>query len=253
MQLDGKRAIITGAAGGIGRATTLVFLREGARVLLVDRDQRRADSVAAELASGTGGVARGVGADVSTERGCQDAVDAAMSGFGGVDVLFNNAGIIRRADVTGTSVEDWDRVFAVNVRAVFLMCRLVVPVMAAGGGGSIINTGSGWGLTGGGNAVSYCASKAAVVNMTRAMAIDHGPQGIRVNSVNPGDTDTPMLREEARQLGADPDAFLREAADRPLRRMGRPEEIAEAVLWLASDASSFVTGAALPVDGGGIA
>lgn len=252
MQLDGKRAIITGAAGGIGRATVRVFLREGARIVLVDRDQRRADSVAAELTK-NGGTAIGVGADVSTEHGCQAAVEAAVSGFGGIDVLFNNAGIIRRADITGTSVEDWDRVFAVNVRAVFLMSRLVVPVMAAGGGGSIINTGSGWGLTGGANAVSYCASKAAVVNLTRAMAIDHGPHGIRVNSVNPGDTDTPMLREEARQLGADPEAFLREAADRPLQRMGRPEEIAEAVLWLASDASSFVTGAALPVDGGGIA
>jgi NAD(P)-dependent dehydrogenase (short-subunit alcohol dehydrogenase family) len=249
MLLDGKRAIITGAAGGIGSATARAFIREGARVVLVDRDQRRADELATEL----GGDSAGVGADVATEDGCRLVVDRALARFGGVDVLFNNAGIIRRADVVDISVEDWDRVFAVNVRAVFLMCKLVVPVMAAAGGGSIINTGSGWGLTGGANAIAYCASKGAVVNMTRALAIDHGPQGIRVNSVNPGDTDTPMLREEARQLGVDPDEFLREAADRPLRRMGRPDEIAAAVLWLASDASSFVTGAALPVDGGGIA
>jgi NAD(P)-dependent dehydrogenase (short-subunit alcohol dehydrogenase family) len=227
--------------------------REGARVVLVDRDQGRADELAAEMSAELGGDSVGVGADVATEDGCRLVVDRALARFGGVDVLFNNAGIIRRADVVNISVQDWDRVFAVNVRAVFLMCKLVVPVMAAAGGGSIINTGSGWGLTGGANAIAYCASKGAVVNMTRALAIDHGPQGIRVNSVNPGDTDTPMLREEARQLGADLDEFLRDAADRPLRRMGRPDEIAAAVLWLASDASSFVTGAALPVDGGGTA
>jgi NAD(P)-dependent dehydrogenase (short-subunit alcohol dehydrogenase family) len=253
MLLDGKRAIITGAAGGIGSATARAFIREGARVVLVDRDQGRADELAAEMSAELGGDSVGVGADVATEDGCRLVVDRALARFGGVDVLFNNAGIIRRADVVNISVQDWDRVFAVNVRAVFLMCKLVVPVMAAAGGGSIINTGSGWGLTGGANAIAYCASKGAVVNMTRALAIDHGPQGIRVNSVNPGDTDTPMLREEARQLGADLDEFLRDAADRPLRRMGRPDEIAAAVLWLASDASSFVTGAALPVDGGGTA
>ena len=253
MLLDGKRAIITGAAGGIGSATARAFIREGARVVLVDRDQGRADELAAEMSAELGGDSVGVGADVATEDGCRLVVDRALARFGGVDVLFNNAGIIRRADVVDISVQDWDRVFAVNVRAVFLMCKLVVPVMAAAGGGSIINTGSGWGLTGGANAIAYCASKGAVVNMTRALAIDHGRQGIRVNSVNPGDTDTPMLREEARQLGADLDEFLRDAADRPLRRMGRPDEIAAAVLWLASDASSFVTGAALPVDGGGTA
>jgi NAD(P)-dependent dehydrogenase (short-subunit alcohol dehydrogenase family) len=195
----------------------------------------------------------GVVADVATEEGCRRLVDSAVDTFGGIDVLFNNAGVIRRADVVGTTVGEWDAVFAVNVRSIFLMCKLVVPIMASGGGGSIINTGSGWGIKGGSSAISYCASKGAVVNMTRALAIDHGSQGIRVNSVNPGDTDTRMLREEARQLGQDTEAFLAEAADRPLGRMGRPEEIAEAVVWLASDASSFVTGATLVVDGGGIA
>jgi NAD(P)-dependent dehydrogenase (short-subunit alcohol dehydrogenase family) len=142
---------------------------------------------------------------------------------------------------------------AVNVKSIFLMCKYVVPVMAAAGGGSIINTGSGWGLNGGPRAISYCASKGAVVNMTRALAIDHGPQNIRVNSVCPGDIDTPMLRNEARQLGQAETDFLAEAADRPLRRFGSPDEVAQAVLYLASDASSYVTGTALVVDGGGLA
>jgi len=173
--------------------------------------------------------------------------------FGGVNVVFNNAGIIRRTTAVETTVEEWDRVFGVNVRSIFLMCKHVVPIMAAAGGGSIVNTGSGWGLKGGGQAISYCASKGAVVNMTRALAIDHGPQGIRVNSVNPGDVNTGMLRDEARQLGQAEDGFLAEAADRPLRRMGEPREIAAAIVWLASDESSYVTGSALVVDGGGIA
>jgi NAD(P)-dependent dehydrogenase (short-subunit alcohol dehydrogenase family) len=125
--------------------------------------------------------------------------------------------------------------------------------MERNGGGSIINTGSGWGLKGGGTALSYCASKGAVVNMTRALAIDHGAAGIRVNSVNPGDVNTGMLRDEARQLAQDADSFLAEAADRPLGRMGQPSEVAAAVVWLASDDSSYVTGSALVVDGGGIA
>lgn len=252
MRLAGKRAIITGGAGGIGRATVAAFLREGASVAVVDRDAEAVHRVQGEAGTSAGSLV-GIAADVSSEAGCRQVVDEALAAFGGVDILFNNAGIIRRADVVSTTVEEWDNVFATNIRAVFLMCRLVVPVMVAGGGGSIINTGSGWGLKGGANAVSYCASKAAVVNLSRAMAIDHGPQGVRVNSVNPGDTDTGMLREEARQLGEETGAFLSDAADRPLRRMGRPDEIAEAVVWLASDASSFVTGTALVVDGGGIA
>jgi NAD(P)-dependent dehydrogenase (short-subunit alcohol dehydrogenase family) len=133
------------------------------------------------------------------------------------------------------------------------MSRYAIPVMASGGGGAIVNTGSGWGLVGGRNAVSYCASKGAVVNMTRAMALDHGAQKIRVNCVCPGDTDTGMLRNEAQQLGATEDEFLVEAADRPLGRIGDPEDIAQAVLYLVSDDSAFVTGSALVVDGGGLA
>lgn len=252
MQLEDKRAIVTGGAGGIGRATAFAFAAEGAKVAIVDLDGEGAGAVANEII-GAGGDAIALQADVSSETDIMRVVEAAVKTFGGVDVVFNNAGIIRRSTAIELSVEEWDRVFAVNVRSVFLMCKHVVPVMADGGGGSIVNTGSGWGLKGGANALSYCASKGAVVNMTRALAIDHGPQGIRVNSVNPGDTNTDMLRNEAAQLGEDPSAFLAGAADRPLGRMGEPAEIAAAVVWLASDASSYVTGAALVVDGGGIA
>ena len=152
-----------------------------------------------------------------------------------------------------TTEAEWDRVMAVNVKSIFLLSKYAIPFMVRAGGGVIINTGSGWGLVGGRNAVSYCASKGAVVNLTRAMALDHGDLNIRVNCICPGDTDTPMLRNEARQLGATDEAFLVEAAQRPLRRIGRPEDIAQAALYLATDASSFVTGTTLVVDGGGLA
>lgn len=251
MRLAGRTAIVTGGGGGIGRATALAFADEGARVVVVDIDADAAGRTAEEIGAAHGTDAVAVAADVSREDDIARVVATAVEAFGGIDVVFNNAGIIRRTTVEEMSVNDWDRVFAVNVRSIFLMCRAVVPVMAAAGGGSIINTGSGWGLKGGGRAISYCASKGAVVNMTRALAIDHGPQGIRVNSVNPGDVNTDMLRNEANQLQQDPTAFLAEAADRPLGRMGEPSEIAAAVVWLASDESSYVTGSALSVDGGG--
>jgi NAD(P)-dependent dehydrogenase (short-subunit alcohol dehydrogenase family) len=252
MRLENKRAIVTGAAGGIGRATSLALAAEGAVVALVDLDSEATATLAEEIRA-RGGIALPMAADVSLEDDIRSVVARTVAEFGGVDVVFNNAGIIRRTTAPETTVEEWDRVFGVNVRAIFLMCKYVVPVMEAAGGGSIINTGSGWGLKGGARALSYCASKGAVVNMTRALAIDHGPQGIRVNSVNPGDVNTGMLRDEARQLEQDAERFLAEAADRPLGRMGEPHEIAAAVVWLASDESSYVTGAALVVDGGGIA
>jgi len=252
MRLEGKKAIVTGGAGGIGRATSLAFAAEGAAVAVVDLNAEAAQAVADEIRD-AGGTAIAIAADVSSEPDIERVVATAMAEFGALDIVFNNAGIIRRTTAVETTVEEWDRVFGVNVRAIFLMCKHVVPIMAASGGGSIVNTGSGWGLKGGGQAISYCASKGAVVNMTRALAIDHGPQGIRVNSVNPGDVDTGMLRDEAKQLGQDQAGFLAEAADRPLQRMGQPREIAAAVVWLASDESSYVTGSALVVDGGGIA
>jgi NAD(P)-dependent dehydrogenase (short-subunit alcohol dehydrogenase family) len=250
--LKGKVALITGGASGIGRATAILFAREGAAVAIVDLDEPHARTAVQDIEA-QGGQAIFIRCDVTRADECQHAVQATLEGFGRLDILFNNAGIVRRADVIETTEEEWDRVMDVNVKSIFLMSKYVVPVMAAAGGGAIINTSSGWGLKGGGNAVAYCASKGAVTNMTRAMAIDHGKQKIRVNAVCPGDTDTPMLRDEARQLGETEDRFLAEAANRPLRRYAQPEEIAQAVLYLASDAASYVTGTALVVDGGGLA
>ena len=248
--LEGKRAIVTGAASGIGRATARLFAAEGASVVLADLDVPRGEVAAAEIVD-AGGRAVFVRCDVSLSDDCRRAVDVAVGSFGGLEVLFNNAGIIRRADVVGTTEEEWDRVMAVNVRSVFLMSKHAIPVMAEGG--VIVNTGSGWGLKGGDRAASYCASKAAVVNLTRAMAIDHGPQGIRVACICPGDTDTGMLRDEARQIGEDETAFLASSAARPLARLGTVDEIARAVLFLASDAAGWITGTTLVVDGGGLA
>lgn len=252
MRLAGKRAIVTGGAGGIGRATAAAFAAEGAAVAVLDLDEAGARDVADRITA-SGGTALALGVDVSDERAVAAAVEAVVGAFGGLDVVFNNAGIARRTTAVETALADWELSFAVNVRSIFLMCKYAIPHLEAAGGGSIVNTGSGWGLKGGARALPYCASKGAVVNMTRALAIDHGPANIRVNSINPGDTDTGMLRSEAAQIGWTEDAFLADAADRPLRRMARPEEIAAAVVFLASDEASFVTGSALVVDGGGIA
>jgi NAD(P)-dependent dehydrogenase (short-subunit alcohol dehydrogenase family) len=180
-------------------------------------------------------------------------MDRVVATFGGVDILFNNTGVIRRVSVVETTEREWDWIMNVNVKSIYLMSRLAIPVMAKSGGGVIVNTASGWGLTGGRMAAAYCASKGAVVQLTKAMALDHGPDNIRVNCICPGDTRTPMLQQEARELGENSNRFLEEAADRPLGRVGSPEEVAQAVLYLASDSSSFVTGTALVVDGGGLA
>jgi NAD(P)-dependent dehydrogenase (short-subunit alcohol dehydrogenase family) len=250
--LTGKIALITGAASGIGRAAALLFAAEGAAVTIADVNNPAGEAIAEEIVQ-AGGRACFEHADVSQAAECQRIADRTLRQFGGIHVLFNNAGIIRRASVVELSEEDWDRVMAVNVKSIFLMSRQVIPIMAGAGGGSIINTASGWGLAGGPRAAVYCASKGAVVLLTKAMAVDHGRQNIRVNCICPGDTDTAMLRMEAQQLGEREDRFLRESARRPLGRIGKPEEIAQAALYLASDAASFVTGTALVVDGGGLA
>ncbi len=250
-RLTDKVALISGAASGIGRAAALLFAHEGAAVAIADIN-RAGESVAAEIVR-NGGRAIFEQADVTRAVDCQRAVERTVREFGGIHVLFNNAGIMRRASVVELTEEDWDRVMAVNVKSIFLMSRQVIPTMARSGGGSIVNTASGWGLVGGPRAAVYCASKGAVVLLTKAMAIDHGPQKIRVNCICPGDTDTGMLRNEAQQLGEREDLFLADSARRPLGRIGKPEEIAQAALYLASDASSFVTGTSLVVDGGGLA
>ncbi len=250
--LAGKVALVTGGASGIGRATALLFAREGAAVAVVDLDEASGEAVVQTIVDG-GGQAIFVLCNVTQAADCQRAVRLTVDELGGLDILFNNAGIIRRATVVETSEEEWEQVMAVNVRSIFLFSKYAIPFMVQAGSGLIINTASGWGLVGGRRAAAYCASKGAVVLLTRAMALDHGAQNIRVNCICPGDTDTPMLRDEARQLEVANERFLAEAAQRPLGRIGRPEEIAQAALYLASDASSFVTGTALVVDGGGLA
>jgi len=161
--------------------------------------------------------------------------------------------VIKRKDVVQLTEKEWDLSIDITLKGIYLVSRHLIPFMARGGGGSIVNIASGWGIKGGPKAVSYCAAKGGVINMTRAMAIDHGPQNIRVNSVSPGDTDTPLLRDEARQLGIDETKWLRESAERPLKRLGTPQDIAMAVYFLASDLSPWITGANLVVDGGGTA
>ncbi len=252
MTIEGKRALVTGAASGMGKATAELLAAEGARVALADIDAAAVERVASAIRAG-GAEAVAVGCDVSVSADVKRAVDVTVESFGGLDIVVNCAGIIRRASVVETTEAEWDRVMAVNVGSVFLTGKHAVPVMTAGGGGSIVNISSGWGLKGGPDAASYCASKGAVVNLTRAMAIDHGPQNIRVNCICPGDTDTPMLRSEALQLGLDEAAFLEDSAERPIKRLGRGEDIARAVRYFASDDAAWVTGSILVVDGGGLA
>ncbi len=251
-QITGKRALITGGASGIGRAIARLFSSEGAAVAIVDSDRTGGEGAAAEL-QGAGCRSLFLAGDVSCDGDCDRAVSGTVEAFGGLDLLVNNAGIIRRASVTELSTEDWDRTMAVNLSSVFFMSRRAIPELLKAGGGAIVNIASGWGLVGGARAAAYCASKGGVVQLTRAMAIDHGPDGIRVNCVCPGDTETGMLLEEARQLGVPADEFHAAAARRPLGRTGTPDDIARAVLFLSSDASGWVTGTTLVVDGGGLA
>ncbi len=247
-----KVALISGGASGIGRATAHAFAGAGAAVAVVDSDAGGGKAVAREITGG-GGRALFVHGDVGESSECRRAVDQTVAAFGALNILINSAGVIRRASLPETSEEDWDRVMTVNVKSIFLLSKYAIPVMASAGGGVIINLASGWGLAGGRRAAAYCASKGAVVQLTKAMAIDHGPENIRVNCICPGDTDTPMLRTEAEQLGQPIEEFLRDAAKRPLGRIVRPEEVAQAALYLASDAAAAITGIALVVDGGGLA
>ncbi len=253
LALDGRVAVITGGASGIGLASARVLAEYGAAVVLLDINEENGKEAASCIA-GAGGKAQFIRCDVTSNDSCRQAVEEIKARYGRIDVLFNNAGAIVRKDVVSHEEKEWDLVIDVCLKGTYLMSKYVIPVMGRIGGGSIINTGSGWGLKGGDNAASYCAAKAGVVNLTRAMAIDHGRQNIRVNCVCPGDTDTPMLRGEARQLGADEEEFLKSSgADRPLKRIGAPRDIAHTVLFLASDLSAWITGTAIVVDGGGIA
>lgn len=245
MLLRNKVAIVTGAGSGIGAASARRFAAEGASVVLADVREQLADEVAASIVN-DGGTASGCAVDVRDDDAVAAMVAAAVDRYGGLDVLFNNAGTLRPGTAVELSVADWDLVMAVNVRSVFLGAKHAVPAMATRGGGSIINTASISGLHGDGGAIVYAASKAAVINLTRALSTDHAPDGIRVNAICPGTIETPPVK----RMMQDPAVLARNVEAHALRRLGQPEEIAAAAVWLASDESSFVTGEALVVDGG---
>lgn len=250
--LEGRVAVITGGASGIGLGVASRLAEAGAEVALLDIDDGRGRDAVRSLEE------RGLQAsyyhcDVTSDADCSQVTEEIITDFGKIDVLFNNAGVAIRKNTVELAEEEWDLALNVLLKGTYLLSHHVIPHMIAGGGGSIINTGSGWSLKGGPDAVSYCAAKGGVLNLTRAMAIDHGQHNIRVNCVCPGDIDTPMLRSECEQLGEDPEEFMLEAADRPLSRVGTPTDVANAVLFFASDMSTWVTGASLVVDGGGIA
>lgn len=252
MKLKDKVALITGGTSGIGEATALLFAEEGAKVAVSGRSTERGKEVLKKIMQ-AGGNAIFIQTDVRFAEECRTAVDKTVAGFGRLDILFNNAGVFYAHDALECSEEEWDLQIDINLKGTFLMSKFALPHMIAQGSGAIVNNSSGWGLVGGDKAVAYCAAKGGVVLLTKAMAIDHGGQGIRVNCVCPGDVDTPMLPEDAKFRGMKWQEYLAGAAKRPLGRVGRPEEIAKAVLFLACDDSSFMTGAALAVDGGGTA
>jgi NAD(P)-dependent dehydrogenase (short-subunit alcohol dehydrogenase family) len=253
MRLDGKAALITGGTSGIGRATAVLFAQEGARVTITGRDEARGAEVVEEV-RGAGSEGLFVRSDVRVAADCERAVRETLAAFGRLDVLFNNAGVYVANDVVGCDEDEWDLQVDTSLKGAYLMSRAALPHMIERGSGSIVHCSSGWGLVGGAKGAAYCAAKGGMVLLTKAMALDHGPQGIRVNAVCPGDTETPMEHEDARNQGMTWDEYVTwTSSGRPIPRMGRPEEIARAVLFLASDESSFITGAALPVDGGGVA
>ena len=255
MDFTGKSAVVTGGAGGIGSATARLLASRGAAVLLVDRDPAGLKE-AAEAITTAGGVVHTTEADVSDEQSVQDYVARARELFDDrIDVHFNNAGIEGPvADLVEYPTAEFDRVIAINLRGVFLGLKHVLPVMIAQGSGAVVNTGSIASARGLPGAISYNAAKSAVLGMTRAAAAELGDSGVRVNAVLPGMIETRMLRNLGTLIAGDVDTGLAVVAkSSPMGRNGLPQDVAEVVAFLASDAASYVTGTGVPVDGGGLA
>lgn len=249
-RLEGKTAIVTGGASGIGKATVERFLEEGARVAVVDLSKQSCNAMRDEL-KGRQADLLFITGDVSRHDDVRRMVKEARDGLGRIDILVNNAGILVEGTVEQVSEESWDRIMAINVKGVFLMCKEVVPVMLQQGEGVIVNNASCSGLVGDRNAIAYNTSKGAVVLMTKCLALDYALKNIRVNCVCPGEIDTPMFRQEAKARNKPVEEYRKEICEyHPVGRLGVPREVANAMLFLASDDSTFVTGTALSVDGG---
>ena len=247
--------MITGGTSGIGKATVQVFAEAGAKVAFTGRRANLGEALVAEI-SAAGGQALFIPADHTQLEDCQRTVELVLMQFGRIDSLFNNAGIVVEGTAESTTEADWDDTLNLNVTAVWRMSKLVIPHMREQGGGVIVNNASDWGLVGARNALAYAASKGAVVQMTRSMALDHAHEHIRVNAVCPGDTIVERWLEDGYFRGSSPvteSEIQQDSNQLPMRRAARAQEIAQAVLFLASEMSSYITGVALPVDGGNTA
>lgn len=255
-KLSGRVALLTGATSGIGKATALLFAQEGADIAFTGRRAELGEAIAAQIHA-QGRQALFIQADHTRPQDCQRAVEMTIARFGKINTLFNNAGVVYRGTAETTTEEDWAYTLSLNVTAVWRMSRLVLPHLRAQGGGTIVNNASDWGMVGARNALAYAASKGAVVQITRSMALDHAHENIRVNAICPGDTLVDRWLETGYFKATDPAALAAEqkqaAAYLPMKRFGAPEEIARAVLFLACDDSSFITGITLLADGGNTA
>ena len=254
LSLDGMVAVVSGGASGIGLGVVRKLAAFGAKVIILDKNIEKGITAERELKE-NGLDILFIECDVRLSDQCKKAIDKIAGIYGRIDILFNNAGVAIRKNAVDLEPEEWDLALDVSLKGQYLLTKYAVPVMKANGGGSIINTGSGWSLKGGPDAVSYCAVKGGTLNMTRAMAIDFGKYNIRVNCICPGDIDTPMLKSECEQLGGVYDDEYKKqcASGRPIERLGTVEDVANAVLFLSGRMSEWITGTHLVVDGGGIA
>jgi NAD(P)-dependent dehydrogenase (short-subunit alcohol dehydrogenase family) len=254
LSLAGRVAVVSGGASGIGLGTARKLSAFGASVIILDVDPEKGTAVERELKK-DGLDVTFIQCDVSKPDSCKKAIATIAETFKRIDILFNNAGIAIRKNAVELEPEEWDLALDVSLKGQYLLTKYAVPVMKTNGGGSIINTGSGWSLKGGPDAVSYCAMKGGTLNMTRAMAIDFGKYNIRVNCICPGDIDTPMLKSECEQLGGIYDEEYKKqcAAGRPIERLGTVDDVANAVLFLSGRMSEWITGTHIVVDGGGTA
>ena len=249
MKLNQRAAVITGAGSGIGRAMALLFAREGARVLAADVNGAAAEQTAREIVA-AGGVGASIAVDVVVPEQVRGMIERAHALYGRADILCNNAGVGSTTDVVECEPDEWDRVMTVNVKSVYLGCKYAIPGMLANGGGVIVNTASVAGMVGIVKRASYSASKGAVIALTRQVAIEYVERGIRVNCLCPGTVDSPWVGRLLSQADDPSAARAALVARQPIGRLGTPEEVAAAALYLASDDAAFITGTGLVIDGG---